>query len=358
MKNVLIIFGGVSSEHDISCISATSVLKNIPRDIYNVYMLGITKDGKSYLYSGSFENLEKDCWLTDESKLTKAIISSSREDHGIIVFEGNTVKTVYIDVCFPVMHGKNGEDGTMQGLLTVAGIPFVGCNTMSSAVCMDKAITNSICDVNGIAQAKWLYITKYDFEKSGREFAKRCAQYLGFPCFVKPANAGSSVGVRKSADEESLYEDLKYALSFDSRVVVEEGIIGAEVESAVLGNNEIFVGEIGEIVPCNEFYDFEAKYIDGSTALHIPARISKEKQEEIKEVAAKAYKAFGCSGLARIDFFVRESDGAVLLNEPNTIPGFTSISMYPMLMKEAGITYSELIDRLLCLAIKRQEEEK
>lgn len=358
MKNALIVFGGVSSEHDISCISATSVLKNIPRDKYNVYMLGITKNGDSYLYSGDIEKLENDGWLSDESKLKKAVISSSRADHGIIVFDGSGCETVYIDVCFPVMHGKNGEDGTMQGLLAVAGIPFAGCATTASAVCMDKAITNSICDANGIAQAKWRYITKYDFERNGEAFIKECAQYLGFPCFVKPANAGSSVGVRKSADEKSLYEDLKYALSFDTRVVVEEGVVGAEVETAVIGNNEIFVGAVGEIVPCNEFYDFEAKYIDGSTALHIPARILAEKQEEVKRIAAKAYKAFGCSGLARIDFFVRESDGAVLLNEPNTIPGFTSISMYPMLMKEAGISYPDLIDRLLTLAIEKQEEEK
>lgn len=358
MKNLLVIFGGVSSEHDISCISATSVLRNIPREKYNVYMLGITKDGKSYIYSGDFQKLEGDGWLSDESCLKRAVISSSRADHGIIIFDGSETETVYIDVCFPVMHGKNGEDGTMQGLLTVAGIPFVGCNTMASAVCMDKAMTNSICDVNGIAQAKWLYITKYDFEKNGRAFAEKCAEYLGFPCFVKPANAGSSVGVRKSTDVNSLYDDLKYALSFDSRVVVEEGIIGAEVESAVMGNDELFVGAVGEIVPCNEFYDFEAKYIDGSTALHIPARISEEKQEEIKKIAAKAYKALGCTGLARVDFFVRESDGAVLLNEPNTIPGFTSISMYPMLMSEAGISYPDLIDKLLKLAIDRQEEEK
>lgn len=357
MKNALIIFGGVSSEHDISCISAMSVLRNIPRKKYNVYMLGITKNGESYLYSGDYGKLENDGWLSDKSKLKKTVISSSRADHGIIIFGEDKTETVYIDVCFPVMHGKNGEDGTMQGLLSVAGIPFVGCNTMSSAVCMDKAMTNSICDINGIAQAKWLYTTKYDFEREGKDFVRKCAEYLGFPCFVKPANAGSSVGVRKSTDESSLYDDLKYALSFDSRVVVEEGITGDEIECAVIGNDEVFAGAVGEIVPCNEFYDFDAKYIDGSTALHIPARISEEKQEEIKRLAIKAYKALGCSGLARVDFFIRESDGKVLLNEPNTIPGFTSISMYPMLMKEAGIDYPELIDKLLMLAIDRQEKE-
>lgn len=358
MKNALIVFGGVSSEHDISCISATSVLRNIPRDKYNVYMLGITKDGKSYLYEGSIENIENDRWLSDESKLKRAVISSSRADRGIIVFDGDKAETVQIDVCFPVMHGKNGEDGTMQGLLAIAGIPYVGCNTMASAVCMDKAMTNSICDINGIPQAKWLYTTRFDFEKRGMEFVKKCSDYLGFPCFVKPANAGSSVGVRKSADENSLYEDLKYALTFDSRVVVEEGITGAEVECAVMGNDDIFAGAVGEVVPAGDFYDFDAKYVDGSTALYIPARISKEKQEEVRAVAKKAYKAWGCTGLARIDFFVRESDGAVLLNEPNTIPGFTGISMYPMLMKEAGISYEELIDRLLRLAIERQEDDE
>lgn len=353
MKNALILFGGVSSEHDISLLSATSVLRNIPRDKYNVYMMGITKDGKSYLYSGDYENLKEDGWLADGKLLKKAVISSSRADHGIIVFDENRTENIYIDVCFPVMHGKNGEDGTMQGLLAVAGIPFVGPNTMASAVCMDKAMTNSICDVNGIAQAKWLYTTKYDFEKNGRAFAEKCAEYLGFPCFVKPANAGSSVGVRKSVDKESLYKDLEYALGFDSRVVVEEGIVGAEVECAVMGNDEPFAGAVGEIVPCNDFYDFEAKYIDGSTALYIPARISTEKQEEIKALAIKAYKAWGCTGLTRVDFFVRESDGKVLLNEPNTIPGFTNISMYPMLMKEAGIEYPDLIDKLLLLATEK-----
>lgn len=353
MKNALILFGGVSSEHDISLLSATSVLRNIPRDKYNVYMMGITKDGKSYLYTGDFENLKEDGWLKDEAKLQKAVISSSRADHGIIVFSESGYENIYIDVCFPVMHGKNGEDGTMQGLLAVAGIPFVGPNTMASSVCMDKAMTNAICDVNNIDQAKWLYTTKYDFQNGGKEFAEKCGEYLGFPCFVKPCNAGSSVGVRKSTDVESLYKDLEYALGFDSRVVVEEGIVGQEVECAVMGNEEPFAGAVGEVVPCNDFYDFDAKYIDGSTALHIPARISKEKQDEVRTLAIKAYKAWGCTGLTRVDFFVREGDGKVLLNEPNTIPGFTNISMYPMLMKEAGIEYSDLIDKLLCFAIER-----
>ncbi|MGN0569918.1 MAG: D-alanine--D-alanine ligase family protein [Candidatus Fimenecus sp.] len=357
MKNALIIFGGVSSEHDISLLSASSVIRNIPKDKYNVIMLGITKQGEMYLYDGDFKNLPEDKWLNDKALLKKAVISTDRNDRGIIVFNENGLEKIKIDVCFPVLHGKNGEDGTMQGLLTVAGIPFVGCGTMASAVCMDKAMTNSICDVNGIPQAKWKYITLHDFTLRGREFARECEEYLGLPVFIKPANAGSSVGVRKAKTVDEIYSALEYAFSFDDRVVVEEGIDGIEVECAVMGNDEPFAGAVGEIEPCNEFYDFNAKYIDNKSGLHIPARLSEEKREEIRTLAVKAYKAWGCTGLARVDFFVRHSDGKVLLNEPNTIPGFTSISMYPMLMEKAGISYGELIDKLCTFAIEKWEKE-
>ena len=356
MKNALIIFGGVSSEHDVSVVSASSVIRNIPKDKYNVIMLGITKQGEMFLYDGDFEKLPKDKWLEDKANLKKAVISTDRADRGIIVFNDNGYEKIRIDVCFPVLHGKNGEDGTMQGLLTIAGIPYVGCNTMASAVCMDKAMTNAICDINNIAQAKWKYITKYDFELRGREFAKECEEYLGLPVFIKPANAGSSVGVVKAKTLEEIHRGLEYALGFDSRVVVEEAILGAEVECAVMGNDEPFAGAVGEIEPSNEFYDFEAKY-ESDSGLHIPARISEEKIKEVQEKAIKAYKAWGCSGLARVDFFVRYSDGAVLLNEPNTLPGFTNISMYPMLMDKAGISYGDLLDNLCTLAIDKWEKE-
>ncbi len=356
MKNALIIFGGVSTEHDISCLSATSVIRNIPKEKYNVIMLGVTKKGEMFVFDGDFENLKNDGWLLDGAKLKKAVVSSDRADHGIIVFDGEGYEKIKIDVCFPVMHGKNGEDGTMQGLLTVAGIPFVGCNTMASAVCMDKAMTNAICDVNGIAQAKWKYITKFDFERHGREFARECEEYLGLPVFIKPANAGSSVGVVKAKTLEEIQRGLDYALKFDDRVVVEEAISGAEVECAVMGNDEPFAGAVGEIEACNEFYDFDAKY-QSSSGLHIPARISEEKIKEVQEQAVRAYKAWGCSGLARVDFFVRYSDGAVLLNEPNKLPGFTNISMYPMLMDKVGISYSELIDKLCTLAMEKWQED-
>ena len=357
MKNLLIIFGGVSSEHDISLLSAVSVINNVPAAKYNVITLGVTKEGEMYLYSGDPALLPGDGWLKDKKLLKKAVISTDRADRGIIVFSGGGFEKIKIDVCFPVLHGKNGEDGTMQGLLTIAGIPFVGCSTMSSAVCMDKIITNGVCDRNNIPHASWLYITRHDFEKNGSAFTKECAEKLGLPVFVKPANAGSSVGVRKAKTEEEIYSALEYAFTFDSRVVVEEGIDGFEVECAVLGNDEPFAGEVGEIEPSNEFYDFDAKYIDNKSGLHIPARISEEKRNEVKALAVKMYKACGCSGLARVDFFVKKSGLGVYLNELNTIPGFTSISMYPMLMEKAGIPYGELIDRLCSLAEERQRGE-
>lgn len=356
MKNALIVFGGVSSEHIVSCVSASSIIRNIPKDKYNVIMLGVTNQGEMLVYEGDFEVLKNDGWLRDKSKLKKAVISTDRADHGIIVFNENGYEKIRIDVCFPVMHGKNGEDGTMQGLLTIAGIPYVGCNTMASAVCMDKAMTNAICDVNNIPQAKWKYITEYDFSLRGREFVRECEEYLGLPVFIKPANAGSSVGVVKAKTVEDIQRGLDYAFKFDSRVVVEETIVGAEVECAVMGNDEPFAGAVGEIEPSNEFYDFEAKY-ESDSGLHIPARISEEKIKEVQEQAIRAYKAWGCTGLARVDFFVRYSDGAVLLNEPNTLPGFTNISMYPMLMEKAGVSYGDLIDRLCTLAIDKWEKE-
>ena len=252
-----------------------------------------------------------------------------------------------------MLHGKNGEDGTIQGFLQVAGIPFVGCDMLSSACCMDKAMTNTLADAAGIPQAKWLGFTKYEYDKAPEEYNKKAEDYLGFPIFVKPANAGSSVGVTKAVDAASLKKAIGKAFNEDSKIVLEEGVDGMEVECAVLGNEEPIASICGEIVPCNDFYDYEAKYVNPSSELHIPARLPKEKIDEVRTAACNAYKSLGCSGLARVDFFVRHNDGKVMLNEPNTIPGFTSISMYPKMFAASGIPYSELIDRLLTLAMEK-----
>ena len=220
---------------------------------------------------------------------------------------------------------------------------------------MDKVMTNTLADAAGIPQAKWLGLKRYDYDKNSEEFLNRAEEYLGFPIFVKPANAGSSVGVSKAVDRASLIAAVEKAFAEDSKLVLEEGIDGMEVECAVLGNDEPIASVCGEIVPCNSFYDYEAKYINPSSELHIPARLPQEKIDEVRAAACNAYKVLGCSGLARVDFFVRHSDGKVMLNEPNTIPGFTSISMYPKMFVASGIPYGELIDRLFTLALEKWE---
>lgn len=356
MKNALILFGGVSSEHDVSTVSARSVIENTPADKYNIIKLGITKSGQWFKYDGDTQNLPEDKWLKDTENLTKAIISPDRSDHGILVFGKNGIEKIRIDVCFPVLHGKNGEDGTIQGFLQVAGIPFVGCDMLASANCMDKVMTNTLADAAGIAQAKWMGLNQYDYNKNSEMYIEKAAEYLGFPIFVKPANAGSSVGVSKAKDKTGLAEAIAVAFKEDKKLVLEEGITGMEVECAVLGNDEPIASICGEIEPANDFYDYEAKYVNPASLLHIPARLTEDKMNEVREIAKKTYKALGCTGLARVDFFVRESDGQVMLNEPNTIPGFTSISMYPKLFKATGIPYSELIDRLLTFAMEKWAE--
>ncbi len=352
MKKALILFGGVSSEHDISLISAKSVIENTPKDKYDIITVGITKDGRWYLYTGDVENLPEDKWLCDKSRLTPAVLSPDRADHGIIVL-GEKTEKIKVDVVFPVLHGKNGEDGAVQGLLQLAGIPFVGCDMISSACCMDKVITNTLLDEAGIAQAKWLGLKEHEYKENGEEFIKKAEEYLGYPIFVKPANAGSSVGVSKATDKDSLKRAIAKAFKEDAKLVLEEGITGKEIECAVLGNEEPIASLVGEIESCNDFYDYDAKYINEASKLYIPARIEQKISDEIRETAVRAYKALGCSGLARVDFFVREGDNKVLLNEPNTIPGFTSISMYPKMFQKSGVEYPELIDRLFMLACER-----
>ena len=352
-KKVLVLFGGVSSEHEVSLSSACSVIKNIPADKYEVTPMGITKDGRFYIYKGSPDMLPDENWLRDEKNLIPAVISCDRSHHGIIRLTDGEIEK--IDAGFPVLHGKNGEDGTMQGLLEIAGLPYVGCDTASSAVCMDKAVTNAMMDLSGVAQAKWVSFDKNAYSADKEALLKNAAEKLGFPIFVKPANAGSSVGISKAKNLSELEEACEKAFEHDRKLVLEEGIVGMEVECAVLGNDEPIASVVGEVVPCNEFYDYEAKYLANESELIIPARLPDEVLNSIRETAVRVYKILGCSGLTRVDFFVRSSDGAIMLNEPNTIPGFTSISMYPKLFASSGIPYSELLDRLIELAIQKHQ---
>lgn len=350
-KKVLVLFGGVSSEHEVSLASACSVIKNIPADKYEVYMMGITKDGRTFLYDGEPDDLPDGKWLENTSNLKSAVISCDRSHHGIILVDSGEI--IRMDAVFPVLHGKNGEDGTMQGLLEIAGLPYVGCDTASSAVCMDKAFTNAMLDFNDIAQAKWTAFNKFDYDADKDALIKSAADKLGFPIFVKPANAGSSVGISKANNLCELEKACEIAFEHDKKLVLEEGIVGKEVECAVLGNDTPIASVPGEIVPCNDFYDYDAKYLANSSELHIPARVSDEKLEEVRRNAVDAFLSLGCSGFSRVDFFVRDCDGKVLLNEINTIPGFTDISMYPKMFEKSGVPYPELLDRLITLAMER-----
>lgn len=352
MKKALIIFGGASSEHFVSCVSAAYVISNIPTDKYDVVTVGITRDGEWYLYEGDVSLLPEDKWL-ESGKITKAVLSPDRRDKSLIVFREGKAEKIKIDVAFPVLHGKNGEDGTIQGLFELSGIPYVGSDCCSSACCMDKAITNTLADSAEIAQAKWLSCIKEEYQSIKDGFLKKAEEYLGYPIFVKPANAGSSVGVSKAVDRASLEKAMETAFNEDRKVVLEEFIDGYEVECAVLGNADAQAMTVGQIKPANEFYDYEAKYENDNSELYIPAHIPEETIEEVRRTAVRVYKELGCSGLSRVDFFVTKKDGRVVFNEINTIPGFTPISMYAKLCEYSGISYSQLVDRLLMLAQER-----
>lgn len=348
-----IIFGGSSSEYEVSLMSATSVLENIDTDRFDVYKIGITKSGKMLYYTGDIQKILSNEWQSEAC--TPCIISPDRSHHGILLLNG-TNEVIKLDAVFPVMHGKNCEDGTIQGLFTVAGIPFVGCDTLSSAACMDKTVTHTLLDNAGIKTARFLWISEHEYKSSSEEFLKNVEEKLGFPCFVKPANAGSSVGITKATDMATLKKGMELGFENDKKVLVEEMICGLEIECAVLGNENPIASVLGEIDPCNEFYDYEAKYLDDKTKTYIPARIEEKYTEEIRQTAVKAFKLMGCGGLSRIDFFLTR-DNRVILNEINTIPGFTKISMYPQLFIYSGISYKDLISKLIYLALERSYDK-
>ncbi|MBQ7541012.1 MAG: D-alanine--D-alanine ligase [Clostridia bacterium] len=353
MKHVLVLFGGVSSEHEVSLRSAASVIRNIDRAKWTVSTLGVTKDGRWLLYTGATEKIEDGSWIDDGEHLTSAVLSPDRSVHGLTVLHESGAENIRVDVVFPVLHGKNGEDGTMQGFLQLAGIPFVGCDTLSSAMSMDKAVTNTIADHIGVPQAKWLGVLKTEYAADAEGIARRSAAYLGFPLFVKPANAGSSVGVTKVCGADAFDSAMQTAFAQDDKVVLEEGIDGIELECAVIGNDEPYAPMVGEITPCNDFYDYEAKYIAAESELHIPARVDEETFRTVQRDACRVFRALGCTGLSRVDFFRRSSDRKVLFNEINTIPGFTSISMYSKMLIAAGVPYGEIVERLLGLALEK-----
>lgn len=348
-----VIFGGVSSEHDISCLSAASILRNLDREKYEVYPVGITQDGRWYYCPDcTADTVENGEWERLNGKVP-ALFPPDRSVHGLVLLRDGKTETVRLDCVFPVLHGVGGEDGTMQGLLELAGIPYVGCGVAASANSMDKSITKVLVDAAGVRQAKYYLALRYDFERNAEGVVRTAADRLGsFPVFVKPCSQGSSVGVAKANDMLELAAGLTEAFKLDDKVLVEEFIDGHEVECAVLGNHSPIASTVGEIAPAQEFYTFDAKYKDEASQLYIPAHITPQQIETVRQNALRVYAALGCRGLSRVDFFVTHADGEVVFNELNSIPGFTSISMYPKLFAHEGIDYPALLDRLIGLALE------
>ena len=349
--SVCILFGGVSPEHEVSLRSAESVLNNIDESKYNVFPVGITKEGKWILYGGKdYSDLPSGRWLTHPDNRQAAI--SPIRGQGLLTFEGDCVVRQQIDVVFPVLHGENGEDGTIQGLLQLAGIPYVGPHVAASAVAMDKTLTKLVVDQAGITQAAWNLVRRSDMGSRMEGTLDALEAKFAYPMFVKPAGTGSSVGVSKATEREDLKKALLEAGKYDDKVLVEEFIRGREIEVAVMGNESPVASDCGEIDSGADFYDYDAKYITDTSVSYIPARIPEDVAETVRDTAVKVYKAIGCQGLSRVDFFVTWQENRVVFNEINTIPGFTSISMYPKLFGASGVPYSQLIDKLLELALE------
>lgn len=349
--NVCILFGGISPEHEVSLRSAESVLNNIDKERYHIFPVGITKEGEWILFGGTdYSMLPKGTWQSHPGNRRAAI--SPVRGQGLLSFEGDTVVREHIDVVFPVLHGENGEDGAMQGLLQMAGIPYVGPHVGASAVAMDKTLTKLVADQAGVPQAAWQLVRRGELSNRMENTLDTLELRFRYPMFVKPAGTGSSVGVSKAADREALEKALLTAAKYDEKILVEEFIHGREIEVAVLGNGNPAASICGEIDSGVEFYDYDAKYVTSTSTAYIPARIPAEVEEEVREAAVRVYQAIGCQGLSRVDFFVTFEENKVVFNEINTIPGFTSISMYPKLFEASGIPYPKLIDHLIGLALE------
>lgn len=344
MIRLAILFGGKSGEHAVSRISAASVLANIRPGGYSIIKIGITEDGKWYETEASPEEIRSGAWETLPRK--KAILSPDTRDHGFLIFDGETYSHHPVDVLFPVMHGDFCEDGCLQGLCELAGIRYVGCGVCASAVGMAKDYAKTLFAAAGIPVAEGITLEKKDLDTA----AEKVRAAFSYPVFVKPVCAGSSLGAYKVDDEAMLSEALAGAFLHDEKVLVEEYIEAREIECAVLGNEDAKASVLGEIVPEAAFYDYEAKYIDGTSKLVIPAPLDEEETRQIQDYAIRAYKAIGARGFSRVDFFKDKRTGKIVINEINTIPGFTDISMYPKLWAASGVPYAELIDRLIALS--------
>jgi D-alanine-D-alanine ligase len=382
-----VLFGGRSGEHEVSLLSAASVLNAIDKEKYEVVPIGITKDGR-WLTSADAENLLQGRLVIEprhlragDPEITQPAAVLARgeavvvppepihRDTGLVPFQSDAPlrrasdRAINVDVIFPVLHGTFGEDGTIQGLLELADIPYVGAGVLGSAAGMDKDIMKSLFIAAGIPIVKHVTILRSAWQNEPKKLQKVIESKLKYPLFVKPANLGSSVGISKAHNREELGPAIEEAAKFDRKVVIEEGVGGKkkkarEIECSVLGNDEPAASIPGEIVPIKEFYDYNAKYLDEGSQLIIPARLTKAETKKVQELAVRAFKAVDCSGLARVDFLMDPTTRKIYLNEINTMPGFTSISMYPKLWAASGLAYADLIDRLIQLGLERHADKK
>ena len=348
-----ILFGGRSGEHEISLMSATSVIKAIDTEKFIPVLIGITKKGNWLLYDGPIEKIEDGSW----QEMAEAALAANPKKYAITILGagGKSLKD-YIDFALPILHGPYGEDGTIQGLFEMADIPYGGCGVLGSAAAMDKTLAKEIFAKEDLPICRHLNLLKEEVEEDFPRVINRVEKFLPYPVFVKPANMGSSVGISKAGNTEELKAAIKEAIKYDRRLVLEEGLDCREIETGVLGNYKPAAAAVGEILPSAEFYSYEAKYFDGGQSkMCIPADIPNEIAEEIKGIALEAYKLLDCCGFARVDFFVERGTNKIYINEINTIPGFTKFSMFPLLWAEAGVSYPELIERIIKLGFERYE---
>ena len=351
-KKICVLFGGESTEYEVSLKSAYSVLSNLDKELFDVITVGIRKDGKWFLFEGDYALIPNDKWY-DDSLMPVSIMHGCKESALIGTLPDNTYRKIDFDVAFPVLHGKNGEDGTIQGLFELASIKYAGVGVIASSVGMDKTFTKIIFKNAGIAQADWVVIAKHELDMLNEKIDE-IENKLGYPVFIKPANAGSSIGIGKAKNRDELKSAIDEAFRFDRKILVEEFLTGHEVECAVLGNRgNIKASCVGEIVASQEFYTYDAKYNgDCPSELYIPAKIEEKYSEQVRKNAIKAFEALDGKGLSRVDFFVDEEKNKVCINEINTLPGFTNISMYPKLFEASGIPYKELLTKIINIAME------
>jgi D-alanine-D-alanine ligase len=348
---VAVLFGGMSGEHEVSLRSAESIMAAMDREKYRVIPIGISKAGEWRAGAGVWSSLK--AGKPEGNRV--ALLPETTSGELLYLEEDRVTGRVKLDAVFPVLHGPYGEDGTIQGLLDLAGLPYVGSGVLGSAVGMDKVIMKMVLQNSGLPVGDYLFFTRMDFAENPQYWLRAVEDKCGYPCFVKPANLGSSVGITKAKNREGLVAAIREAARYDVKVLVEKALTGKEVECSVLGNYHPRASAVGEIIPCNEFYDYRAKYIDDRSELIIPAPLSPAMTQRVRSLAVKTFRALNCFGLGRVDFFANPATEDIYINEINTIPGFTSISMYPKLWEASGLKYAGLVDELIKLALKRHQ---